>query len=138
MQRAKKNKIVWNAKIKKKTFKSKNIILIRIKKSKKFKINWYKVYKIVQSEILNTYVVKFLKKFLNSYLINNNRIKLTYVNKKVIKSWRLSRDCNKLKKIKASKNNNNENKQPYVKLVKKTEFALFYSSDVEKLNKNPN
>ena len=39
IQRAKKNKVVWNTKIKDKIFLLENKVLIRIKKSKKFEIN---------------------------------------------------------------------------------------------------
>ena len=39
MQRAMKNKKIWDAKVKRKAFKSENMILIRIKKSKKFEVD---------------------------------------------------------------------------------------------------
>lgn len=99
MKKVKKNKAVWNVKIKEKTFKFDDMILIRTKKSKKFESNWYDSYKVIRSEILNIYIVKLFEKFLNSYLINENRIKLTYVEKDdTIKSWRLSRDRERSRK----------------------------------------
>ena len=75
------------------------MILIRTKKSKKFELNWYNLYKIIRNEIFNIYIVKFFEKFFNNYLISKNRMKLTYVEKNnIIKNWRLFRDRKRSKK----------------------------------------
>ena len=92
MQRVKKNKAVWDAKIKKETFHESDKILIRTKKSKKFEIDWYDFYEIVRNEILNIYVFKSSEKSSNKYLINENRMKLINVKEKMNKSWRMFRD----------------------------------------------
>ena len=137
MQRTKKNKKLWNAKIKKKVFKFENMMLIKIKKSKKFEIDWYDFYKIVRSEIFNIYVVKFFEKSFNNYLINDDRMKLTYVNdENVIKNWRFSRDRERSKKIKFNKNAKSE--QVREKFVNDVDFEFFYSSDIEKFQNDSN
>ena len=85
MQRANENKIAWNAKVKDKIFAIDEMILIHIKKFKKFEINWYKLYKVIQKKILNINISKFLKSSFNKYLINNNRMKLININKVISK-----------------------------------------------------
>ena len=98
MTRTMKNKIVWDSKIKEKSFSSRNLILIKIKKSKKFEMNWYKFYEMIRNKILNIYVLKSLENFSNKYLINENKMKIINVNKKIIKSWRMSKNCEKFAK----------------------------------------
>ena len=100
MTRVMKNKVVWNSKIKKKSFSSRDIILIKIKKFKKFEMNWYKLYEMIRSEILNIYVFKSLESFSNKYLINDDKIKMINVNEKIIKDWRMSRDRERFAKQK--------------------------------------
>ena len=85
MQRAKKNKVAWNAKIKENAFLFENMILIRIKKFKKFEMNWYDFYEMIRNEILNIYVFKISKNSSNKYFINDDRMKLTHVKKKFSK-----------------------------------------------------
>ena len=101
-----KNKIVWNNKIKKFVFKYKNLILIKIKKFKKFEMNWYNSYKMIRNEILNIYIFKFFKNSFNKYFINDDKMKLININEKIIKNWRISRDKKKSAKIKITINNN--------------------------------
>ena len=101
-----KNKIVWNAKIKKFAFKFENLILIKIKKSKKFEMNWYDSYEMIRNEILNIYVFKFFENSFNKYFINDNKMKLINVNEKIIKNWRMFRDRDKFAKIKIIIDNN--------------------------------
>ena len=101
MQRVKKNKTIWNAKIKKKTFHENDKILIRTKKSKKFEIDWYDFYEIVRNEILNIYVFKSFEKSSNKYFINDDRMKLINVNEKMNKNWRMSK--NRERPLKAKK-----------------------------------
>ena len=84
--KTKKNKKTWNAKIKNNIFKFDDMILIRIKKFKKFEIDWYNFYEIIRSKILNTYVFKSSKSFANRYLINDNKIKLIHINEILFKS----------------------------------------------------
>ena len=62
------------------------MILIRIKKFKKFEIDKYESYEIVRKKILNIYVLKFLESSFNKYLINDDRIKLIYVNEIISKN----------------------------------------------------
>ena len=80
MTRTMKNKIVWNNKIKKIVFKFKNLILIKIKKFKKFKMNWYNSYEIIQNKILNIYVFKFFENSFNNYFMNDDTMKLININ----------------------------------------------------------
>ena len=108
MQRAKKNKIAWNAKIKKNAFSFENMILIRIKKFKKFEMNWYDFYEMIRNEILNIYVFKFSKNSSNKYFINDNRMKLTYVKKEIFKNWRMFYDRERFLKTKTSIEKNNK------------------------------
>ena len=113
------------------------MMLIKIKKSKKFEIDWYDFYKIVRNEIFNIYVVKFFEKSFNNYLINDDRMKLTYVNdENVIKNWRFSRDRERSKKIKFNKNAKNE--QTREKFADDVDFEFFYSSDIEKFQNDSN
>ena len=95
-----KNKIVWDSKIKKKSFSSRDIILIKIKKFKKFEMNWYKLYKMIRNEILNIYVLKSFESFSNKYFINDDKMKMINVNEKIIKNWRMSRDHERFAKQK--------------------------------------
>ena len=92
MQRVKKNKAVWNAKIKKEIFHESDKILIRIKKSKKFEIDWYDFCEIIRNEILNIYVFKSFEKSSNKYLISENRMKLINMKEEMNKNWRMFRD----------------------------------------------
>ena len=86
MQRTNENKIAWNAKVKNKIFTSDEMILIQIKKLKKFEIDWYESYEVVRKKILNIYVLKSLESSFNKYLINDDRMKLTYINETILKS----------------------------------------------------
>ena len=86
MQRTNENKVAWDAKIKNKVFAFDEMILIRIKKFKKFKIDWYESYEVVQKKILNIYVLKSFESSFNKYLINDDRKKLTYINKTISKN----------------------------------------------------
>ena len=92
MTRVMKNKVVWNLKIKKKSFSSRDMILIKIKKFKKFEMNWYELYEMIRNEILNIYVFKSLENSSNKYFINDDKMKMINVNEKIIKDWRMSRD----------------------------------------------
>ena len=105
------------------------MILIRTKKLKKFELNWYNLYKIIRNEIFNIYIVKFFEKNFNNYLISENRIKLTCVEKNdIIKNWRLFRDHKRSKKtIK------NIEKKKMKNLFKKSNFQMFISKILKKI-----
>ena len=111
MQRTNENKIVWNAKVKNKVFASDEMILIWIKKFKKFEVDWYKSYEIVRKKILNIYVLKFLESSFNKYLINDDRMKLIYINKIISKDWRMFKSQERFCKHALSKNNKNKIKR---------------------------
>ena len=49
-------------------------------------MNYYKFYKIVRNEILNTYVFKSLENFSIFFFINDNKMKIINTNKKIIKN----------------------------------------------------
>ena len=124
MQRTNENKIAWNAKVKNKIFASDEMILIRIKKFKKFEINWYELYEIVRKKILNIYVLKLLESSFNKYLINDDRMKLIYVNETISKDWRMFRNWEKFRKHALSKNNKNKIKKKRERSRKQTEPHL--------------
>ena len=111
MQRTKKNKKIWNAKMKNNVFTSKQMILIRTKKSKKFEIDWYEFYEVVRVEILNIYMLKSSKSSSNKYLINDDRMKLTNVDENIIKNWRMSRDRETSRKTTIEKSSNLKRKR---------------------------
>ena len=111
MQRAKKNKKIWDAKMKNNVFTSKQMILIRTKKSKKFEIDWYEFYEVVRVEILNIYMLKSSKSSSNKYLINDDRMKLTNVDENIIKDWRMSRDRERSRKTAIEKSSNLKRKR---------------------------
>ena len=62
------------------------MILIQIKKFKKFKIDQYESYEIVRKKILNIYVLKSFESSFNKYLINDDRMKLIYINEIISKN----------------------------------------------------
>ena len=98
-------------KVKNEIFTSDEMILIRIKKFKKFEIDWYKSYEIVQKKILNIYVLKFFENSFNKYLINNDRMKLIYVNKTISKDWRMFKNQKRFRKHALLKNDKNKIKK---------------------------
>ena len=105
MQRMNKNKVTWDAKVKNEIFTFDEMILIQTKKFKKFEINWYEPYEIVRKKILNIYVLKFFESSFNKYLINDDRMKLTYINETILKDWRMFKSRRKPRKHALSKNN---------------------------------
>ena len=111
MQRANENKAAWDAKIKNEVFEFDEMILIRIKKFKKFEIDWYESYEIVRKKILNIYVLKLLENSFNKYLISDDRMKLIYVNKAILKDWRMFRSRERFRKHALSKNDENKIKR---------------------------
>ena len=124
MQRANENKIAWNAKVKNEIFASDEMILIRIKKFKKFEIDLYKSYEIVQKKILNIYVLKFLKNSFNKYLINDDRMKLIYINETISKDWRMFKNRERFYKHALLKNDENKIKKKRERSRKQAEFHL--------------
>ena len=124
MQRTNKNKVAWNAKVKNETFAFNKMILIRIKKFKKFEIDWYESYKIVRKKRLNIYVLKLFESLFNKYLINNDRMKLTYINETISKGWRMFKSREKFQKHVLSENNENKIKRKREKLRKQTKSHL--------------
>ena len=138
IQRTNENKIVWNAKVKNKTFAPDKIILIQIKKFKKFKIDWYKSYEIIQKKILNIYVLKFFESSFNKYLINNDRMKLIYINETISKDWRMFKNRKKSHKHALLKINKNKIKRKREKLRKQiklhsnAEYKFVLENDLEK------
>ena len=121
MQRTNKNKVAWNVKIKNEVFAFDEMILIRIKKFKKFEIDWYKSYKIVRKKILNIYVLKLLGSSFNKYLINDDRMKLIYINETISKNWRMFKNRERFRKHALLKNNKNKIKKKRGKPRKQTE-----------------
>ena len=65
MQRTNENKVAWNTKVKNEIFAFDEMILIQIKKFKKFEIDWYELYEIVRKKILNIYVLKLFESLIN-------------------------------------------------------------------------
>ena len=141
MQQTNENKIAWNAKIKNKIFAFDEIILIRIKKFKKFEIDWYKSYEVVQKKILNIYVLKFFESLFNKYLINDDRMKLIYVNKTILKDWRMIKNREKSRKHALSENDKIKIKKKREKSRKQTKFysnVEYKSASKNDLEKNAN
>ena len=99
MQRVKENKAIWNAKIKREIFHENDKVLIRTKKSKKFKIDWYDSYEIVRNKILNIYIFKSFEKSSNKYSINENRMKLINVKK----NWTKIDVCLKIANVRSKR-----------------------------------
>ena len=138
MQQTNENKVVWNAKVKNKIFTSDEMILIRIKKFKKFEIDWYELYEIVQKKILNIYVLKFSESSFNKYLINDDRMKLIYINKIISKDWRMFKSREKFRKHALSKNDENkvkrkrERSRKQTKLYLNAEYKFASKNDLEK------
>ena len=94
-----KNKKKWDAQVNsKKTFAVEDWVLIQIKKSKKFEVHWYKLYQIVQVKTFNTYVLKESERSKNKYLISENWMKKTQVNRMIIREWRMPKKVNRSKK----------------------------------------
>ena len=118
------NKVAWDVKVKNEIFTFDEMILIRIKKFKKFEIDWYKSYEIVRKKILNIYVLKSFENLFNKYLINDDRMKLIYVNKIISKNWRIFKDREKLCKHALSKNDKNKIKRKRERPRKQTESHL--------------
>ena len=127
MTRVMKNKIVWNSKIKKFAFKSENLILIKIKKFKKFEMNWYDSYEMIRNKILNIYVFKFFENSFNKYFINDDRMKLINVDEKVIKNWRMSRDKEKSAKAKITIDDNKISDAVIITIKKRDRFKKIIS-----------
>ena len=98
------------------------MILIRIKKFKKFEVNWYESYEVVWKKILNIYVLNSFESSFNKYLINDDRMKLTYVNEIISKDWRMFRNWERFRKHALSENNENKIKRKREKSRKQTEF----------------
>ena len=96
------------------------MILIRTKKFKKFEIDWYESYEIVRKKILNIYVLKFFESSFNKYLINNDRMKLIYVNEAISKDWRMFKNREKPRKHALSENDENKIKRKREKSRKQT------------------
>ena len=122
MQQTNENKVVWNAKVKNKVFASDEMILIQIKKFKKFEVDWYESYKIVRKKILNIYVLKSFENSFNKYLINDDRMKLTYVNETISKDWRMFKNWKRFRKHALSENDKIKIKRKREKSRKQTEF----------------
>ena len=122
MQRANENKVAWDAKVKNEVFASDEMILIQIKKFKKFEVDWYKSYKIVRKKILNIYVLKFFESSFNKYLINDDRMKLIYVNEIISKDWRMFKNQKRFRKHALSENDENKVKRKRGRSRKQTEF----------------
>ena len=125
------------------------MILIRIKKFKKFEINWYDFYEIIRNEILNIYVFKFSKNSSNKYFINDNRMKLTHVKFFFFKNWRISRDRERFLKAKTLIEKNNKSienviikwkreKSRKIRDFNKNLDVNFLSSSNDELNENSN
>ena len=100
------------------------MILIQIKKFKKFEIDWYESYEIVQKKILNIYILKFFENSFNKYLINDDRMKLIYINKTILKDWHMFKNWKKLHKHALLKNDKNKIKKKRERSRKQTEFHL--------------
>ena len=124
MQRMNENKVAWNAKVKNEVFAFDEMILIRIKKFKKFEIDWYKSYEVVRKKILNIYVLKSFESSFNKYLINDDRMKLIYINETILKDWRMFKNWEKSRKHALSKNDAIKIKRKREKSRKQTEFHL--------------
>ena len=120
MQRTNENKVSWNTKVKNEIFAPDEMILIRIKKFKKFEVDWYESYEVVQKKILNIYVLKFFESSFNKYLINDDRIKLIYINEINLKDWRMFKDRERFRKHALSKNNENKIKKKRKRSRKQT------------------
>ena len=141
MQRTNKNKVAWNAKVKNEAFAFDEMILIQIKKFKKFEIDWYESYEIVRKKILNIYVLKPPESSFNKYLINNDRMKLTYVNEVISKDWRMFKGREKLRKHALSKNDENKIKKKRERSRKQTKShsnVKYKSASENDLEKNAN
>ena len=113
------------------------MILIRIKKFKKFKIDWYESYKIVRKKILNIYVLKSFESSFNKYLINDNYMKLIYINETISKDWRMFKNRKKFQKHALSKNDKNKIKKKRERSRKQTkshsnaEYKFILKNDFE-------
>ena len=121
MQQTNENKIAWNAKVKNEVFASDEMILIRTKKFKKFEVDWYKPYEVVRKKILNIYVLKFFESSFNKYLINDDRMKLIYINETISKDWRMFKGRKRSRKHTLSKNDENKIKKKRERSRKQTE-----------------
>ena len=111
-------------KIKNEVFAFDKMILIRIKKFKKFKIDWYESYEIVRKKILNIYVLKSSENSFNKYLINDDRMKLTYINEAILKDWRMFKSRKRFCKHALLKNDKNKIKKKRERLRKQIKFYL--------------
>ena len=137
MQRANENKIARNVKIKNKIFASDEMILIQIKKFKKFEIDWYESYEIVRKKILNIYILKFFESSFNKYLINNDCMKLIYINEIISKDWRMFKNRKKFRKHALLKNDEIKIKRKREKSQKQTkphsnvEYKFVSKNDLE-------
>ena len=122
MQRANENKVAWDVKVKNEVFAFDEMILIQIKKFKKFEVDWYKSYEVVRKKILNIYVLKFFGSSFNKYLINDDCMKLIYVNEIILKDWRMFKDRERSRKHALSKNDENKIKKKRGRSRKQAEF----------------
>ena len=138
MQQTNENKIAWNTKVKNEVFAFDEMILIRIKKFKKFEINWYESYEVVRKKILNIYILKSFESSFNKYLINDDRMKLIYINETISKDWRMFKDREKLRKHALLKNDENKIKRKRERSWKQTkshsnvEYKFALKDDFEK------
>ena len=99
-----KNKKKWDTQVNsKKTFAVENWVLIWIKKSKKFEVHWYELYQIVWAETLNTYMLKEPEGSKNKYLISENWMKKAWVDRMIIREWRMLKKAGRSKKTEETK-----------------------------------
>ena len=125
-------------KVKNEIFASDEMILIWTKKFKKFKIDWYEPYEVVRKKILNIYVLKLLKSSFNKYLINDDRMKLIYINETISKDWRMFKSREKSRKHALLKNNEIKIKRKRGRSRKQTkshlnvEYKFVSKDDLEK------
>ena len=73
---------------------------------------------------MNIYVLQLLGNSFNKYLINDDRMKLTYINETISKDWRMFKNREKLRKHALSENDENKIKKKREKSWKQTEFHL--------------
>ena len=70
---------------------------------------------------MNIYVLKFLESSFNKYLINDDRMKLIYINEVISKDWRMFKNRERFRKHALSKNDENKIKKKREKSRKQTE-----------------
>ena len=69
---------------------------------------------------MNIYVLKSLENSFNKYLINDDRMKLIYVNETISKDWRMFKSREKPRKHALSENNENKIKKKRERSRKQT------------------